>query len=58
MAMVGVVSAVADAPSVVGHQDGGVSEVAHKVIQVLVVGEACVAAVKHKVGERPSAGVL
>ena len=44
VAVVGVVGAVADAPAVVGHQDGGVGDVAHQVVDVAVVGEALVAA--------------
>lgn len=32
------------ARTVVGHQDGGVDDVAHEVVQHLVVGEALVAA--------------
>ncbi len=42
--MVGMVGAVADSPAVVGHQDGAVHNVAHKVIQGPVVAEALVAA--------------
>lgn len=37
VAVVGVVSAVADAPAVVGHQDGRVGQVADEVVQGLVV---------------------
>lgn len=44
VAVVGVVGAVADAPAVVGHQDGAVHDVAHQVVQRLVVAEALVPA--------------
>ena len=44
VAVVGVVGAVADAPAVVGHQDGRVHDVADEVVQGAVVGEALVAA--------------
>lgn len=46
MAVVGMVRAVADAPAVVGDQDGGVGDVAHQVVERLVVGKALVAAGK------------
>jgi hypothetical protein len=46
MAVVGVVGAVADAPAVVGHQDGAVHDVAHQVVQRLVVAEALVPAAR------------
>lgn len=56
VAVVGVVGAVADAPAVVGHKDGGVRQVAHEVVQGLVVGEALVAAAGRKLcKERVSA---
>ncbi len=50
MAVVGVVLPVGDAPAVVGHQDGGVGDVTHKVVQLLVVAEALVPAALHNGG--------
>ena len=47
MAVVGMVSAVADAPAMVGDQDGGVYNVANKVIEGPVVREALVSAAVH-----------
>jgi hypothetical protein len=37
-----MVRPVADSPPVVGHQDGGVCDISHQIIQLLVVGEAAV----------------
>lgn len=44
VAVVGVVGAVRHAPPVVGHHDGGVDDVADKVVEGAVVGEGLVAA--------------
>ena len=57
VAVVGVVGAVGDAPSVVGHHDGGVDDVAHKVVQCLVGGEGLMATVvaHHKQGPKHGA---
>ena len=44
MSVVGMVGAMADAPSVVGDKDGGVDNVPHQVVQGAGVGEALMAA--------------
>lgn len=46
VAVVGVVCAVADAPTVIGHQDGRVCDVANQVVERFVVGKALMAAVR------------
>lgn len=48
MAVIAVVLAVADTPAVVGHQDAGVCDVAHQVIQVTAAAEALVATAREK----------
>jgi len=53
-----VVLAVADAPAVVGHQDGGVHDVAHKVVERAAGAERLVAAVVADNEERPEHGAL
>ena len=42
--VVGMVLAMADAPAMVGHQDGGMGDVANQVIQGLIAAKALVAA--------------
>ena len=53
-----VVLAVADAPAVVGHQDGRVHDVAHQVVEGAAGAERLVAAVvaHHKLRRGPGVG--
>jgi hypothetical protein len=56
MAVVAVMSAVADPPAMVRHQYAGVCYVAHQIIQVLVIAEALmttVESIKHGVACAP-----
>jgi hypothetical protein len=58
VAVVGVVSAVRDAPSVVGDHDGGVDDVADEIVQSLVVTETLVTAIVANNEKSPEHGAL
>lgn len=58
MAVVGMMSAMRDAPSVVRDHDGGVDNVTHKVVQSLVVAERLVTAVMANHEKGPEHGSL
>ena len=50
--------AVRNAPSVVGHHDGGVDDVSDEIVQLFVVAEALVSAIVTQHKERPEHGAL
>ena len=44
----GVMHPVRDSPAMVGHQDGGVCDIAHQVVDLFAVGEALVPAAHNR----------